>query len=65
MRRKGIGDSLLEAFICALPDTAEEIALEVRESNAPAIAIYEKKTALKALVSGRISTPTPRRTESL
>lgn len=43
MRRKGIGDSLLEAFICALPDTAEEIALEVRESNAPAIAIYEKK----------------------
>ena len=42
MRRKGIGDSLLEAFICTLPDTAEEIALEVRESNAPAIAIYKK-----------------------
>lgn len=42
MRRRGIGDRLLEAFICALPDTAEEIALEVRETNSAAIAIYEK-----------------------
>lgn len=39
-RKKGIGTQLLSAFVKALPETAEDISLEVRASNSPAIALY-------------------------
>ncbi len=41
-RRKGLALRLIERFIEMIPDDAESIFLEVRESNAPAIALYEK-----------------------
>lgn len=42
-RRQGIGQALLEALLAALRQNGvETVALEVRKSNAPAIALYEK-----------------------
>ena len=39
-RRSGVGHALLEALIRALGDVSDAIFLEVRESNAPARALY-------------------------
>ena len=39
-RKMGIGTQLLLAFENALPDSAEDISLEVRASNSPAIGLY-------------------------
>ncbi len=41
-RRQGLALRLIEKFERLLPDDAEEIFLEVRESNMPAISLYEK-----------------------
>lgn len=41
-RRQGLAVRLIETFERLLPDDTEEIFLEVRESNSPAIALYEK-----------------------
>lgn len=41
-RRKGVGKHLLEEFFSALPDEVNNVCLEVRESNIPAIKLYEK-----------------------
>ncbi|MCM1530526.1 MAG: ribosomal protein S18-alanine N-acetyltransferase [Alistipes sp.] len=41
MRRLGIGKLLMNAFEQALPEATETIFLDVRESNAPAIGLYE------------------------
>lgn len=41
-RRRGLAKMLIDEFERLLPDDAEEIFLEVRESNAAAIALYEK-----------------------
>lgn len=41
-RRKGVGTQLLDALRAELPETAENISLEVRESNAAAVGMYEK-----------------------
>ncbi|MBR5472577.1 MAG: ribosomal protein S18-alanine N-acetyltransferase [Clostridia bacterium] len=41
-RRNGIGKALLEYVIADCKDTLEFISLEVRVSNAPAIALYER-----------------------
>lgn len=41
-RRKGLAGQLIAEFERLLPVDAESIFLEVRESNAPAIALYEK-----------------------
>ena len=41
-RRRGLAEKLINAFERSLPDDTESIFLEVRESNAPAIALYEK-----------------------
>lgn len=41
-RRKGLAIRLISEFERLLPDDAEELFLEVRESNAPAIGLYEK-----------------------
>lgn len=41
-RRRGLAAMLLERFTELIPDDTESIFLEVRESNAPAIALYEK-----------------------
>jgi ribosomal-protein-alanine N-acetyltransferase len=38
---KGIGRQLLEQAIEQLPDTVQGMFLEVRQSNAPAIALYD------------------------
>ena len=40
-RRKGIARALLSEFLSLVPDEVETIALEVRQSNAAAIALYE------------------------
>lgn len=40
-RRLGIGSMLLDAFEQALPDVTCAVFLEVRESNVPAIGLYE------------------------
>ncbi|MBO7473723.1 MAG: ribosomal protein S18-alanine N-acetyltransferase [Ruminococcus sp.] len=40
-RRQGAAKILMEAFLDAVPDGVETIALEVRQSNTPAIALYE------------------------
>lgn len=40
-RRKGIGKQLLRSFISLCPKNTEKIFLEVRESNRPAVALYE------------------------
>ena len=41
-RKKGVGKLLLEKFFFALPDEVNTVCLEVRESNIPAINLYEK-----------------------
>lgn len=41
-RKKGVGKRLLEEFFSALPDEVNNVCLEVRESNIPAINLYEK-----------------------
>lgn len=41
-RGKGVGKRLLEKFFSALPDEVQAVNLEVRESNIPAIKLYEK-----------------------
>lgn len=41
-RRNGLAQRLIEAFEKLLPDSTENIFLEVRESNAPAINLYRK-----------------------
>ena len=41
-RKKGIGKLLLEEFFSVLPDDVQAVNLEVRESNFPAIKLYEK-----------------------
>lgn len=41
-RKKGAGKLLLEEFFSALPDEVNSVCLEVRESNIPAINLYEK-----------------------
>lgn len=41
-RQKGAGKCLLEEFFSALPDEVNNVCLEVRESNIPAIKLYEK-----------------------
>lgn len=41
MRKKGVGKALINAFAAMLPETAEEIVLEVRCSN-PAAKFYKK-----------------------
>lgn len=41
-RRRGLAGQLIAEFERLLPIDAEDVFLEVRESNAPAIALYEK-----------------------
>lgn len=41
-RRRGLASSLIRAFMDMLGGDAEKVFLEVRESNAAAIALYEK-----------------------
>ena len=41
-RRRGLAKMLIDEFAGLLPDDTEGIFLEVRESNAAAIALYEK-----------------------
>ena len=41
-RKKGVGKLLLEEFFSALHDDVQAVNLEVRESNFPAIKLYEK-----------------------
>ena len=41
-RKKGVGKLLLEEFFSVLPDDVQAVNLEVRESNFPAIKLYEK-----------------------
>lgn len=41
-RRLGLAQRLIAEFERRLPDSTESIFLEVRETNAPAIALYEK-----------------------
>lgn len=41
-RRRGLAQKLIAEFEILLPGDSEEIFLEVRESNFPAIALYEK-----------------------
>ena len=42
-RRRGIAEKLIDALICALREKGSRgLTLEVRASNAPAIALYEK-----------------------
>lgn len=41
-RRRGLAQRLISELEAILPEDAEEIFLEVRESNAPAIGLYEK-----------------------
>lgn len=40
--KKGAGKRLLEGFFTELPDEVNTVCLEVRESNIPAIKLYEK-----------------------
>lgn len=51
-RRKGIGEGLVNALVAALSEkgATRRLALEVRASNTPAIALYEK---LGFAVAGR------------
>ena len=39
-RRQGVARMLMEAFLTAVPEDVETIALEVRQSNTAAIALY-------------------------
>lgn len=41
-RRRGIGDRLIKSFFEQLPKSTLSIFLEVRESNLPAVSLYEK-----------------------
>lgn len=41
-RKKGVGKLLLEEFFNQLPNEVQAVNLEVRESNSPAIKLYEK-----------------------
>lgn len=41
-RKKGVGKRLLEEFFSALPNEVNSVCLEVRESNIPAINLYER-----------------------
>ncbi|MDE6781950.1 MAG: ribosomal protein S18-alanine N-acetyltransferase [Ruminococcus sp.] len=41
-RRKGLAQKLIAEFENLLPDSTENIFLEVRESNAPAVSLYRK-----------------------
>ena len=41
-RKKGIAKRLLEEFFSSLPNGVNSVGLEVRESNMPAIKLYEK-----------------------
>ncbi|MBD5144361.1 MAG: ribosomal protein S18-alanine N-acetyltransferase [Ruminococcus sp.] len=41
-RKKGVGKLLLEEFFDQLPEDVKNVCLEVRESNIPAIKLYEK-----------------------
>lgn len=41
-RQKGVGKRLLEEFFSAVPGEVQTVNLEVRESNYPAIKLYEK-----------------------
>ena len=41
-RRQGIAAKLMEQFFSAVSDDVENIALEVRQSNSAAIALYER-----------------------
>ena len=41
-RKKSVGKRLLEEFFSVLPDDVQAVNLEVRESNSPAIKLYEK-----------------------
>ncbi len=53
-RRKGLGEKLLDAFIaCVKERGAQQVFLEVRESNAPAIALYEKRGFEKGRVRAK------------
>ena len=53
-RRKGLGEKLLDAFIaCVQARGARQVFLEVRESNAPAIALYEKRGFEKGRVRAK------------
>ncbi|WP_024861107.1 ribosomal protein S18-alanine N-acetyltransferase [Ruminococcus flavefaciens] len=40
-RRQGVARMLMEAFLAAIPDDVETIALEVRQSNTAAIELYK------------------------
>ena len=52
-RRKGIARKLLTEFFSLIPDETETIALEVRQSNTSAIALYESFGFEKAGVRKR------------
>lgn len=53
-RRKGLGEKLLDAFIsCVQERGAQQVFLEVRVSNAPAIALYEKRGFEKGRVRAK------------
>ena len=52
-RRKGIAKALLSEFFSLIPDETETIALEVRQSNTAAIALYESFGFEKAGVRKR------------
>lgn len=41
-RKKGVAKRLLEEFFSALPSEVKAVNLEVRESNFPAVKLYEK-----------------------
>lgn len=41
-RRMGLADRLMDEFESCLPDITNSIYLDVRESNVPAISLYEK-----------------------
>jgi ribosomal-protein-alanine N-acetyltransferase len=52
-RRQGVARMLMEAFLTAVPDDVETIALEVRQSNTAAIALYKSFGFEKAGVRKR------------
>ena len=52
-RRQGVARMLMEAFLAAVPDDVETIALEVRQSNTAAIALYRSFGFEKAGVRKR------------
>ena len=52
-RRQGVARMLMEAFLAAVPKDVETIALEVRQSNAAAIALYRSFGFEKAGVRKR------------